>query len=448
MPALPMVRSVADAPGIGRASRESRVASVRPASTGLRGLVIACLLSALGGCAADSTPAGSAVVTDSAGIRIVHSLGPTWPTGAGWSLDSVEVQIEPEIGDSVFLFGVRGVVSLSDGRIVLANRGTSQLLFFSESGDYQKAVGRRGKGPGEYDPIEGLFACAGDTLVVAEMDRVTVLDGEGRVLRTARMERQTHEGYQSVEGVSADCSSVLVLIRATIAPPLALGPYDQRHTLFWQSLETGYRDTVATFAGPEAVVLDFEGIVYPRPLPWGARSAWGVAGDRVVMGHGVDFEITAIDRTRGTAWVARWAGEHRPVTSADRALYGEQYEAYKRQVRGPTPGVLPLDLYPAVPERMPTLHRILVDGEGNAWLQDYPAEAAGRPGIFQPEKPPAEQYWRVIDADGRYLGELRLPGDLHLLGFAGDRLAAIRRDSLDREHVLLFPIRRGPGPDR
>jgi hypothetical protein len=225
--------------------------------------MIAVLLFALGACAGAPPPAGSVVVTDSAGIRVVRSDGPLWPAGMGWSLDSVEVQIEPEIGDSVFLYGVRGVARLSDGRIVLANRGTPQLLFFSEAGEYQAAVGRRGKGPGEYDPIQGLFACACDTVVVAEMDRLMVLDGEG-----------------------------------------------------------------------------------------------------------------------------------------------------------------------------------------NAWLQHYPAEAAGHPDVFQPEESPAEQHWKVIDAEGRYMGAVRLPGELHLLSFAGDRLVAIRRDSFDREHVLLFPIRREPGAGR
>lgn len=437
-----MIQPAAARDDFGRAPRTPRGVLARSVSRDLPGLMVAWLLLVLGGCAADSMPPGSVAVMDSAGIRIVHSAGPVWTADAGWRLDSADVRIDAEIGDSVFLFGVRGVVQLSDGEIVLANRGTSQLLFFSESGEYRKSVGRRGKGPGEYDPIQGLFSCAGDTLVVAEMDRLTVLDGEGEVVRMVRVERQAHGGYQSVEGVSADCSSVLVLIRATIAPPFESGPYDQVHTLLWHSLETGDRDTVATFAGPEGAVLDYKDIVFPRMLPWGAKSVWGVAGDRVVLGHGRDFEVVAFDRDRSAEWVARWAGRHRPVTAADRALYGERFEAFTRQDGGVNVGVPPLDHYPAIPRRMPTYHRILVDGEGNVWLEDYPADAAGRPDVFQPETPPAEQRWRVIDAEGRHLGEVRMPGEIHLLGFAGDRAVAIRRDSLDREHVLLFPIHR------
>lgn len=396
----------------------------------------------LGACSAAPPPAASVVVRDSAGVRIIESGVPLWSEDTSWKLGEPAVRIEPEITDSIHLFGVRDVVALSDGRLVVANRGTSQLFFFSETGGFLGAVGRRGQGPGEFDPIQRLFTCAGDTLVVAELDRLTVLDGRGQLVRTARLGRASAEGYHGVEGVSDDCSSVLVLTRARIAPPLLPGPYDQRHTLFWQDLDTGRRDTVASFAGPEAEIFDHGGVTWPRPVPWGSRAVWAIAGDHIALGHARAFEVEVRDRRGGLSRILRWPGERRRVSAGDRALYTRLREEYLG--RYPAAGVTepPLDAYSHSPGEMPTFAAVRVDHAGNIWLRDYLGESGGRPGVFEPEEPPEIQVWRVLDDSGRYLGPVRLPGSLQVLGFAGERVVGVERDSLDLERIVLYPIRR------
>lgn len=397
---------------------------------------------ALGACSAAPPPAASVVVRDSAGVQIVESGAPLWADGAGWSPGAPAVRIEPEISDSVYLYGVGDVVALADGRLVVANRGTAQLYFFSATGEFQQAVGRRGKGPGEFDPLRRLFACTGDTLVVTELDRLTLFDARGRLLRTERLGRASGEGYHEVEGVSDDCSAVLILNRATIAPPLPAGPYDQRHTLYWQDLASGQRDTVASFAGPEAEVFEYGGVLWPRALPWGSRTAWAVAGDRVVLGDARAFEVEVWDRRGELSRILRWPGERRRVGAGDRALNARLLGEYLNENPGGDVVHPPLDVFSRIPGEIPAYDAIRVDPAGNLWLRDYPTESGGRPGVFEPGEPPAEQVWRVLDDAGRYLGPVRLPGSLQVLGFAGERLVGVERDLDDLERILLFPIRR------
>ena len=62
---------------------------------------------------------------------------------------------------------------MNNGQIVVANAGSSQLLWYDEHGEFLAAIGRKGDGPGEFTNMYGLYRCAGDTLVVNEFRRVS-----------------------------------------------------------------------------------------------------------------------------------------------------------------------------------------------------------------------------------------------------------------------------------
>ncbi|HJR36471.1 MAG TPA: hypothetical protein VJ817_16055, partial [Gemmatimonadales bacterium] len=102
---------------------------------------------------------------DSLGIPIVENRAPA-EVRAPWILDtSSVVDIGSQSADPSQEFsGFVIPVLLSDGRIVVANSGSSELRFFGPDGVWVKSVGRRGGGPGEFEDLGWLDAGAGDTL--------------------------------------------------------------------------------------------------------------------------------------------------------------------------------------------------------------------------------------------------------------------------------------------
>ena len=151
------------------------------------------------GCASSDAPPATAVgvtVRDSVGVAIVeHAAGyedslPVWDVPGKPVLD---IGGGEETGQQLDL--IRGAVRLGDGRIVVANAGTSELRVFDSTGKYLYAIGRKGQGPGEFVSLGMVWRLPGDTLVAMDYQlrrfSVFVPSGEfvsssGGMVRSAR----------------------------------------------------------------------------------------------------------------------------------------------------------------------------------------------------------------------------------------------------------------------
>ena len=79
------------------------------------------------------------------GERVVE----TWTVGAEPSLS---IGGADERFDYL-VYGAVGASRLSDGRIVVAVQGSSQVKYFSPTGQHLRTTGREGDGPGEFRAI-------------------------------------------------------------------------------------------------------------------------------------------------------------------------------------------------------------------------------------------------------------------------------------------------------
>ena len=77
---------------------------------------------------------------------------------------------------------------LSDERIVVANAGSSELLFFDSSGRFLSKSGRRGGGPGEFQTLSRIYMEGTDSILALDKagNRVSVLDTWGNFGRLTR----------------------------------------------------------------------------------------------------------------------------------------------------------------------------------------------------------------------------------------------------------------------
>lgn len=122
-------------------------------------------------------------VRDSAGIRIVENARPPVGSRLGWRVDSVpSLSIGALEGEDPYLLHqVFAALKLSDGRIVVANRGSHDLRVFDASGIHLETWGGQGEGPGEFNSLLRVANWPGDSLIAwySQGDRLSVFDGNG-----------------------------------------------------------------------------------------------------------------------------------------------------------------------------------------------------------------------------------------------------------------------------
>ena len=178
-------------------------------------------------------PASQTQIEDSAGIHIVENARPETGSLLGW-----QVSHEPAIsigtvegGEDFQLHQVGDALKLPDGRIVVANAGSHQLLVFDEAGNYLEAWGQRGEGPGDFSTVQGSDGVStsvfwmerwpGDSLAVcsgsgqALNNVVSVWDTRGRHGRTLNLTRINRSSCHDVLAEGA----ILAARRVEGTPP-------------------------------------------------------------------------------------------------------------------------------------------------------------------------------------------------------------------------------------
>ncbi|NIW83642.1 MAG: hypothetical protein GWN18_14025 [Thermoplasmata archaeon] len=83
------------------------------------------------------------------------------------------------------------------------------------------------------------------------------------------------------------------------------------------------------------------------------------------------------------------------------------------------------------PEIMPAYEDLVVDAEGNVWVEAY-----RRPGDDQPR-------WEVFDPRGAFLGTVLTPQRFRIFEIGSDYLLGRWADTMDVEHVRMYELRKG-----
>ncbi|MGD8727344.1 MAG: hypothetical protein PVH40_06845, partial [Gemmatimonadales bacterium] len=140
--------------------------------------------------------------------------GQVWHLSAEPSLEIGTVEGDPRYE----LFRVAGIAELADGRIAVANGGSSEIRFYDEHGVFVHTTGRTGEGPREFRYIAWLVRLEGDTLMVHDWQnqRITLLDGRGAFVRAYSLQAFASAGIEpTVVGPFAD-RSLLVKLRPAL----------------------------------------------------------------------------------------------------------------------------------------------------------------------------------------------------------------------------------------
>lgn len=396
----------------------------------------ALLVAALGGCEPGGDAEGSVATRDSAGVTIVESREPVWSEGEGWT-----VVVEPSAsigvvdGEAVYqLDRVREVATDPNGRIVVANGGSSEIRVYDPSGRHLGSFGGPGEGPGEFRSM-GSMLLLGDTVVVFDeaAQRLTYFDLSGERIGTTSFEPTgdpIHPLRMYAVGGAVEAGFAM-LVRAFPAD-MRPEPVTYRDTLptLRYSRDGALVDTIGEFAGMDTHST-------PRrsgSVTFARYSSAEVHQGLLYMTDGGTYEVRVYEPGEGLVRILRALVEPRPVTdellAGYRATIAELVQDAEERRRAVASFDERMATWPRR-ETLPWISGIVVDSHDHVWVGEY-----------QPRFDRSPPTWGVFDAEGLWLGRVEMPAGFTPTEIGPDYVVGITRDEFGVEYVRRHRLRR------
>lgn len=378
-------------------------------------------------------------ITDSAGVAVVSNpMEGIWDDRTRWTL-AEELRIGTSGGDADYQFGqITGIAELPDGRIAVMDGQGQELRVYSAEGEYLARVGGPGSGPGE-------FALGAGPVLVGPGDSIYVPDAQNQRMNkfTPTLEPAGSSPLDFTMGIplawqDTPSGRIVNQIRPLGIPgqPAA----DSSDLIVERGSSGAITDTLLTFPSGRTFLLrdgvpDFT-FFSPEPtwtLTTSGSLAFGV-NDRYRFRVFEDGELVRIFERASTV---------EPVSEADQGMIRDAMVRIWEDfgLAGPQLAIMRdaigfADSYPAY---------ALVRGgpEGTIWVQHLQTPTdltAEQRADFNPTLGFGGRTWDVFDAEGRYLGEMRMPERYQPLRMNDDRIYGIWQDELDVQYVLILRV--------
>ncbi len=391
----------------------------------------------------DNAPGISALVRDSADVKIVEYRASTWESGQEWRVTR-EPLLEIGMGDgpeAYQFFDLKGAVQLSDGRIVAANGGSGELRYFDADGVFLYSVGGEGEGPGEFRFLDFIGRLPGDSVLTYDpaLLRIQIFGPTGQFVRSLLTESPWPGMYRPPVPVGVLNVRTIVATLSNVGVGFKEGLGRTPEILATVDLHTGRVDSLGTILGAEQFVTPTERGFSREGYTFGNYSDVAIGASRIATVSTEAFAVNVLD-PQGTV-VAKVHKDAQPiqVTPQDLEAYIEEslakwppgtsdqaMENFRRRARQ-----RPVAAY------LPILRSVHVDSDGNLWVEPFPRPGKG------------DAPFVVLGADGTLFGEVRLPPGLDRgthetldpsLEIGTDYVLGIWSDELGVEVVRLYGL--------
>ena len=368
------------------------------------------------------------IVVDSSGVDVASSSAPAWGANPSsrWSIaDRPQLDLTERGGGPAYEFyRVRDAMVRSDGSIVVANAGSSEVRVYLSVGQAMGAVGREGDGPGEYEQISRLIKLPGDSVgVFSWPTRLTVLAPDLSFVRTQRLGDRARSPQMLQSGDLVDMEIYPSVVEYEGGSQMIRAPI----AVVRRNREGVLRDTVWQGPGYEEYMFSSgERSGAARPL-LGKGPAFAVHDDMVLVGTSDRMEYRVFDAAGNLRRIVRVSGYDLTVTAdrlaAERAAYlGDDPPPFLRDLVSQLP----------TPDTRPAYSDFIVDAEGYLWAGAYQSRA----NLADPRA------WEVFDPSGKWMGTLETPAHFTLFEIGRDYLLGSWSDELDVEHVQRLALSR------
>ncbi len=451
-----MPSTASPAAGAGQPGARKRAWSI-PALRALARCCAGLLAAAVSGCGdadQDTPEVENPVVSeirDSAGIQIVENRAPAPGSRLGWAVgDAPVVSIGTRDASDAFQFHrVGDATRLADGRIVVANGGSNELLVFDADGNHLDAWAGEGDGPGEFWSLSTVRPWPGDSLIAgdSEQGRVSIFDLAGAHGRTMSLRgppdpttREMAAAGQAADDVPVDIEPHVVLRVLPDGTMLTRTPRGFRQGFHrWESsyallgTDGATRASLGNHLGTETFSAFYEQAdgsfaVIPLWHPFGKTTVTTAWGELAAIGDTETYEIKAYRSDGSLARIVRRDHEMRIPTQA------EQDEAFRDRSAGLSeedrePRMAVAADVPLV-ESFPAYSRLRGDALGHLWVAEFRLPDAEYDGTL----------WTVFDKEGRALGFVATPAGLGIFEIGEDYILGSTTDEMDVEYVQLWEL--------
>lgn len=388
------------------------------------------------GCGGENSRQAASISRDSAGVRIVENFRGTWTVP--WQVDDEPRLTIGSIGGDPDqeLDQVTGAVTFAADRIVVANGGRLELLFYDRDGVLLRRVGGRGGGPGEFQSLEWVARFGVDSVLALDVwgQRVSYFDAAGNFIRSVRLEPNARLPFPRPVGVFGDGSFLGTKgIFALGGEPPAGRAERELEPLFHISSDGQTATHLGSFPGRERAIVPSgpRGGLERRQRPFGRETVFAAAGDRFYVADNESYEIRVYSITGQLIQVIRKQAVPIRLEASHVEAFEDSVLATVDAAARPRTRVLfasmppPPETYPAF---APAIH---IDSDLNLWLRE-----SSRPGD-------PRSLWSVFSAAGNLLGVVEMPPGIEVLDIGADYVLGLHRDELDVEYVQYFHLRRG-----
>ena len=366
---------------------------VRPSVTFALALAFSGLLTACGSDAADGW-FGTMDTLSSGEIAVRNTDDPLWDPGEAWRVIE-DLRIGNAMSDGPDLFG--GIYSFDVdgwGRIFVLDDQAQKVRIFDSEGAFVRKVGRRGEGPGEFTQAGSVDLSRNGEIWVMGMvqGRVSIFDTAGSYLREERTQTgiMIQKPYRGGFDPMGRYNVVLPSgnMRRIARFDQSFTPID---TVPWPENPVPVKSEYFTRAdggNTRRAVIPFQGRMVWRFSP--AGGVWTLLTGR--------YEFA--EMTTGGEVLRRVTKDHQsvPVTDEEREEAVKDLEWFTS--RG---GKIDRSKFP---KSKPAAASFFIDDEGNLWVERRVAGSGGDD---------EGRLFDLFDAEGRYLGALRLPFSLRWL---------------------------------
>lgn len=344
-----------------------------------------------------------------------------------------------DVRENYQLFRVTDARRLSDGRLVIANSGTSQLRFYSSGGAYIGSSGGEGDGPGEMRGLMEVVPLQGDSLLTLSFrPGPSWWDSRGEFVRSERMDLwsvgvpcRIGEGNWHV----LPDGSLLTLLEDNFygsdcptAPP---SPWRMSGLIGRFHPQSESFDTIAILPATERNSPNYRVFGKSLLITWDAATVYAMdTGASAILKLSMDGEVLA-------EWPSPFEAEPVP-----RSVLGPGVREFERP-----DGSLEQGNEYLYPEEYPRAGRILLARTGELWVMRYPvlreptsSWRLARAFAFLVEDGGA--HWRVLGTDGAIIASVRTPAGVFPLEIGTDYVVGLSRDENDLETVSVYELAR------
>ena len=344
---------------------------------------------------------------------------------------TVDLTIGSEGDESSVFASVVGIAVDRAGRIVVADLGQKSVRLFDAQGRFLYAVGREGKGPGEYERGCCVRFSPSGELWVRDMGnsryvRFALLASHAVERGVAKMQETTDPALAVGFGFTPEGS--LVDLGATHAP---LSP-SAGFNLHVTTLDGRVVRTAHARAAPTES-LDVQVVPVENPGGRGQMYFWSpyAAQSLFALAPNGDFAL-AMSSRYAVSWhsvdgakrhvIVRASADRPLLSAAERARAAEAVERDTQRSGGKA--------HLEIPERKQPLRALHFDKSGRLWIERSVADGADREAD-------------VYDASGRRVQTRRWPANVDFtFGHLADNFAVgIRTDSLGGQQVVRVRFR-------